>query len=464
MTSTQPKWKVLVCSVLIGGIFFAGLNIFAVEKVPQGFEAANVDWTVHKGAVLNIFLNKHPFTEALVPMIPSFEKLTGIRVNFEILPEEEYFTKLFVDLSSGTGFMDVFMIGEPISWKPVAAGWIEQLDPYIENPKLTDKKWYDLDDFFPIAINAYRFEKEALGYGNYGKGPLWAIPVTQENMILTYRKDLFQKYGLVVPGSWPELVDTAQKLTREGIYGIVSRGIRSWSTGYNGYRNGVWSYGGRDFDENMRPVVNSPEVVEFTKLWVELQSKCTPPGLMDTTWYDAKQKFTVGLAAMIIDCDFFSSTYQNPKVSKIAGKLGYAHTPPGPKGIYEDQWNWALAINSASDQKEAAWLFIEFATCKEGMKRATIDFWNMNPTRRSVWNNSDLVERTAKWENYRRVFEESIDKYSSILVSINPEWPTCGDIWAVAVQKAIMGADVKTQLDRAAREMAKVMERAGYYK
>jgi len=42
-------------------------------------------------------MNKHPFTEALLPLAPQFEQLTGMKVKYLILPEEEYFQKIEVD-------------------------------------------------------------------------------------------------------------------------------------------------------------------------------------------------------------------------------------------------------------------------------------------------------------------------------------------------------------------------------
>jgi len=67
------------------------------------YRQAKIDWRQAAGQSLTIGLNKHPFTESLLPLIPQFRALTGIAVEYLILPEAEYFTKLVADLSQQRG-------------------------------------------------------------------------------------------------------------------------------------------------------------------------------------------------------------------------------------------------------------------------------------------------------------------------------------------------------------------------
>ena len=95
-----------------------------------------------------IGLNKHPFTESLRPLLPHFEELTGIKAAYVILPEEEFFEKLLIDLSSGGGISDVYMTSPMFEWRYQYAGWIEDLNQFWNNSELTDQEWYDRDDFY----------------------------------------------------------------------------------------------------------------------------------------------------------------------------------------------------------------------------------------------------------------------------------------------------------------------------
>jgi multiple sugar transport system substrate-binding protein len=83
------------------------------------YREAKIDWQQAKGQSLTIGLNKHPFTESLLPLIPEFRRLTGINVEYLILPEAEYFTKLVADLSQQRGEFSVIMTGPVRNWQYV---------------------------------------------------------------------------------------------------------------------------------------------------------------------------------------------------------------------------------------------------------------------------------------------------------------------------------------------------------
>src|ERR1700693_3236238 len=88
------------------------------------YRQAKIDWRQAAGQSLTIGLNKHPFTESLLPLIPEFRRLTGINVDYLILPEAEYFTKLVADLSQQRGEFSVIMTGPVRNWQFVPPNWI----------------------------------------------------------------------------------------------------------------------------------------------------------------------------------------------------------------------------------------------------------------------------------------------------------------------------------------------------
>jgi ABC-type glycerol-3-phosphate transport system substrate-binding protein len=73
------------------------------------FRQAKINWRQAEGQKLTIGLNKHPYTESLLPLIGEFEALTGIKVDYLILPENEYGAKLTADLSQQRGEFTVIM-------------------------------------------------------------------------------------------------------------------------------------------------------------------------------------------------------------------------------------------------------------------------------------------------------------------------------------------------------------------
>ena len=445
------------------------------------FTNAKINWrsvaekAPEEGITLHVAMVKHPFTESLLPLVPEFEKLTGIKVLYDILPQAEYWPKLAIDLSTQSGLIDVFMTGPELDWAYVPPGWTIALDEFLNNPELTDLAWYDQQDFYQSAWDANRWDGTSLGHGGYGKGPIYALPVTYEIMSLTYRKDLLDAAGIVVDDGWPhtwqDILDAAKATTQDtngdgkiDQYGIIARGHRAWPSMFGGYSNLFYSYGALDFDEKMMPAVNSPEGIEATKLWVELM-KYAPPGVTDLQWFQVKDAFASGEAAMVIDCDWFAAaTYERPEVSKVAGKLGYALTPPGPGGQrVQDLWFWSLGMNASSYHKDAAWLFMQWATSKPVLLQSTVKFENWNPPRRSVWEDPQVVEMTEGWANYRQVVEEN-RTYTKVPHAVNPQVGAALDAWWGNVQDAILGKQtVEDALNRASEDMYDAMDKAGIY-
>ncbi|UCD36832.1 MAG: extracellular solute-binding protein, partial [Fidelibacterota bacterium] len=120
-----------------------------------GFDPKSItgpfQWDRASGETIKLHLNKHPFTESLIPTLDEFTALTGIAVEYSILSEEEYREKIIIELSSHSGSVDVFMTGPFTEWSYVRAGWLEPLDAYMHSPALTNEH-YDLDDFFPVCL------------------------------------------------------------------------------------------------------------------------------------------------------------------------------------------------------------------------------------------------------------------------------------------------------------------------
>jgi multiple sugar transport system substrate-binding protein len=69
-----------------------------------GFAAATAqefDWRRFEGSEIRFMMNRHPFTNWLEPLVPEFEALTGIKVNLEIFPEDQFRQVRLLEVSSG---------------------------------------------------------------------------------------------------------------------------------------------------------------------------------------------------------------------------------------------------------------------------------------------------------------------------------------------------------------------------
>jgi hypothetical protein len=62
--------------------------------------SGSFDWKREEGRTIRLLLTEHPYTDALLADLKSFKDKTGIDVEHDIFPEENYFDEVTRDLSS----------------------------------------------------------------------------------------------------------------------------------------------------------------------------------------------------------------------------------------------------------------------------------------------------------------------------------------------------------------------------
>lgn len=383
--------------------------------LPRAGEA-NIDWRRFEGKELTLCWPIHPTFETLKSLCPEFEKLTGIKLRIEEEPESEWSKVVQSNLTSGKKVYDVIACASLFTWGWAPARLLEPLDKYLEDPSLTDTSWYDFGDFPDAVTRICRWPGEP--GAPEGEGKLWMIPYMMEASILAYREDVFKRLGLNPPDTWEDLLEVVKAINvRSGELGLrpmILRGAR-FLIAIGAYPSALAGYGARDLDENLKPLYTSGEFVEASRIYVDIMKSGCPPfqEFSKVSWTDVIDLMAGGGYALTIDCDFFAYTWENPEKSKVSGKLAYALVPKGPKGRGSKIWAWSLAIPSSSKNKEAAWLFIEWATSKQTLLSAALR-GNYLPPRRSVLESEEVKEVTSKWGDgtWAEAVEETYSRYA----------------------------------------------------
>lgn len=406
-----------------------------------------LDWQQAKGTKLFLGMNKHGYTDALEPLIPEFEALTGIDVTLESYAQDEYMNKRLVDLSSGAGTFDIVMMDQAIV-QYGTAGWIEPLDSYFADANVVDAAVYKMDDYLPSMIKDGKVD-----------GKLFGLPIAGEAQILYYRKDLLDAAGIAVPTTLDELHAAAVKLNKPGeVAGVLLRGQKihtAWNS--SGF---VWSYGGRIFDDPMNPtkaMFDSPEAAEAITMYAKLLQDAGPAGVGNYTWYEAVSDFQQGKAAMYIDASVFMSQIEDPEKSTVAGKVGYAGMPAGPKGAFANTGSWMLSMSATSQNKVGAALFLAWATSPE--VSAKIGEAAGIGARTSVFQSEGLQAKFPKeWAEASIKSMQSVNPEPGFpLITAIDEWL---DIYGGAVNATILKqGDAQTNLSAAATKMDETLAR-----
>ena len=77
-----------------------GLGVAAGSLVaPPRSRAADFDWMQQKGKSLVILVSLSPYYTVLQKMVPDFAKLTGIQVEYQVVPEQQLRQKMPIEMN-----------------------------------------------------------------------------------------------------------------------------------------------------------------------------------------------------------------------------------------------------------------------------------------------------------------------------------------------------------------------------
>jgi multiple sugar transport system substrate-binding protein len=395
-----------------------------------------------------------PDTDAYVASVErhahEFEERSGIELEVRIVPSDLYFSNRIEHLLDGDDAADVFMSGPVLLWEHLAAGFVQPLDDLLERASST----YDVGDFFEPLLRCNRWTGR---FGDpLGEGPLLEIPVNCESYNLAYVPEVLDRAGVEVPGTWEQYFDAARRVvarTNGKARGFAQRGTGAWHTMYTGFATQLWSYGARDFVDG-RCAVASPESVSATTDFLSALRDAGPTDWPDQRWYELAIDFGRGHYGLIVDSDHYVAYFEDPAISDVAGRIGYALPPVGPTGERQPNlWTWSVVMNTRARDRDAAWRFVEWATGADFLHRSTFE-GNMNPTRRSVWDDERFRAHTATWGAFYDVARTLIEHEAAVLVTPAPNYIAIATRWVEGLLDAFAGrAELEEALDAAAGEI-----------
>ncbi len=413
---------------------------------------------------ITVLMQEHSATMEIQKMLPGFEKEAGVNVELIIEPFSKMKEMQRAALTAGNPVYDVVML----DYRDVAgygeAGWMLPLiETFIGSDTETDSR-LNIYDFMMTGLEGLKWKKR-----------LYGLPIYIESTMLMYRKDLYKKHNLSVPRTWEELYENAKKLNldtdndgKTDFYGFTARGLQA--VGYNDY---IWngflkSYGGKYFDDAWKPIFNSEAGVKALEMYVRLLNDCAAPSVEKYGYKESMQEYLEGKTAHVIDATMLGAWIEDPEKSKVMGKNGYAIVPKGSARRGNNFFLMGLGIPASSTHQKAAFDFIVWATSSDIQKRHISNGAFM--TRTSVISSKEFA---ARWP-FSDIMLKSLGvlrkKTMNIPIKalthtpILPEWNEVAEQVSQAIHFALVGKKTpKLALDDAAKEVSKIMEKAGYY-
>jgi multiple sugar transport system substrate-binding protein len=418
-----------------------------------------------KGTTIRIVSESTPPSRAINEIAQTeFIPLTGIKVEWEQLPLDQVLAKLSQDTAGGLGVNDIYY------WDQA---WIGRfIGDAVDPQEMLAKKNllypdYDFDDFLqPLVENIAMY-----------KGELGGLPYDIPIFIMMYRKDIFDELGLKVPTTLKEYMDAAKAINEAKApqtYGTTGQ----WKSGHYSLECDMtmflWAHGGSVYNSEGRATINDERAIAGMEYMMET-GKYMPPGAVTWDWSGEADSFTQGLAGFYISWGEFFPSFDDPQKSKI---VGLAEPAPCPKedalrkksecGFDETpgmshQGGSSLALSKYSKNKDAAWVFMQWATSSDITTRASLLGGGATPMRKSNFTDPRIKANNKVMAGTTRHFDVTYDAIMNRMGTEPhlPPWASLSvDVFAVELGKMTTGQqDIRTTLDKMAKAADEAAEK-----
>ena len=379
---------------------------------------------------------------------PAFEKQTGIKVDFTLLPIDALSARLKAELNSGSSGIDI------IQWTAPYAGWLAQhMEDHAKLLTASADRHpdFDWDDFLPSIRDMASYQGKLLG-----------IPYRVTASILNYQKPLLAEVGFdKAPENWDGFLKALIATTKAGAPSRYGLGIwgRQGPAMVGGFTPFLRGNGGRYFDpSNWSIEINNARAVEALQFYGDLMTKYKVVVPDAITW-----EFDEIVAggqndryAMTITLAPYGTLINDPKLSKTAGNWAWA-VAPGAHSRSDSRVSvggWTFGVPTACKHKEWAFEFIQMACSKEWMRRSVVR--GNAPPRVSVLNHPEIMAGYG----WAPVLAEAMK--TATLEPREPIWPTMELALRSGISAVLTGQNnAKDALDSVASDWQRALRRAG---
>lgn len=398
-------------------------------------------------------------------LAPQWEEATGNTINWVVLEENVLRQRTTQDIATNGGSFDIIFIGayEAPIWG--ANGWLTSLNDFGDDAD------YDLEDIFQLVRN-----------GLSADGNLYAVPLYSETSFTFYRTDLFEAAGIEAPTeqiTYTQFAEMAAQLhdPDNGIYGTCQRGKAGWGENMAFIGPLVNAFGGRWFDMDWNPQIDSEQWHNAVNYYVDLMNASGPPGATANGHNENRALFKDGKCATWVDATSAANDVRNPNTSTVADKTDFFKAPMEvtDKGTGWF-WSWALAIPASSQKADVAKDFLKWGTSKEYFEMVgETEGWVAVPsgTRASVHEDARLLEAAPFAATIKDAIF-SVDPadptlepvpYTGVQFVAIPEFQGIGNYVGQQISAALAGQQsVEDALSNSQQFAVREMTKAGYIK
>jgi multiple sugar transport system substrate-binding protein len=331
--------------------------------------------------------------------IAEFERQnSGVKVVRQIAPNSstQFHDLLTQKLKNRDPRLDVFFMDVIWPGEFASAGWALPLDRFF--PPQEQSRFLDA----AMAANRYR-------------GQTFGVPLFIDAGLLYYRKDLLEKYRLGAPRHWPELVDHAQTILgseRDPHLAGYSGQFKQYEGLVCNMMEFILGNGGALWDQERQTSALQSDRAKAAVRFVRdrIIGEISQRGVLAYEEPESIALFTQGRAIFHRNWPYAWQIANDPKQSRVAGKVGMMPLPAFPGGHGASTLGgWQMAISRFSQIPDVAWRFVAFVTSEQMQKRIALSMGRA-PTRKALYEDSELRAQIPQLQSLRATFKQAVPR------------------------------------------------------
>ncbi|MEP7288344.1 MAG: ABC transporter substrate-binding protein [Chloroflexota bacterium] len=373
-----------------------------------------------------------------------FEDKTGIHVDFQIIPADQYFTVLQTKLNSGQG-PDIFLgqsgktdlvVNYNVAKNAVDLSdmaWVKQEDPLVADQATVGGKVYGLTIFDVV-------------------GTTWVI---------NYNKAIFQKNNLTPPTTYAEFKTLCQTLLKAGITPIYEPAADGWhhvlwfpelGPRYEEVTPGL----GDQLNANKTTLVANPTMLtDLTQLKEMYDAGFFGANTLADKFADGTKMMASGKYAMMLNNLTFAQSVEKDNPDFKADNIGVFVMPLADNQLLNlNPAGPSMFIYSGSQHIAEAKQYFDFLTQSDSLQ-AMLD----NPAP-NTWKALPFTGVKSSLLDSQQKFLDDHAKSRGVVLQtavtyVNPQWIDIGKDITAMFTGAMQPNDVLTSIDKRRADLAK---------
>lgn len=382
----------------------------------------------HAEGTLKICYMSHPIEEASVAIIEKWAEAHDVTLEKSPMSYSVYLPKMSQMLSAGGADCDIIWHND--DWGQLWKQWLAETG---------DVAGMDNVDTWPLLAF----------YNDDGK--VTTVPMVHTVGTFFYRTDLVSEDE--VPTTWAELAEKSKALQEAG---NVKWGYVGGMSYQNTWFSLWWTMWGNECDifhpiyerdndklaaEGWKPAIDAACHQEVVDYWWDAlhKDKISPEAMVSYGRNEANAIFMAGDAAFTVADSTFLGDFNDSNKSRVAGNVGMAKLPMGPRMDHAVSWNeiwgWAIPKSISPEQQKLA---------KEALGgmlndiEGQIEMWSTTggpPPNLKAWD-----ALTKQDEIFKKLREVVLDvDHPMHSAYYFPNWPAVQKAYADVTTKALTG-------------------------